>query len=50
MKLPDSQKTTVASVLIFGLLGALAGALLIAVNADFLLKTVFVVMGVITVI
>jgi len=48
MQLPDSKKSTFASLLIFGLFGLLAGALLIALNADFLLKIIFVVMGVIT--
>lgn len=48
MQLPDSKKSTLASLLIFGLFGLLAGALLIVLNADFLLKIIFVVMGVIT--
>lgn len=48
MQLPDSKKSTLASLLIFGLFGLLAGALLIVLNADFLLKVIFVVMGVIT--
>ncbi|MBQ2734820.1 MAG: hypothetical protein IJF33_03215 [Clostridia bacterium] len=49
MHLPDSKKTTLAGVLIFGLFGLLIGILLIALNADFLLNVVFVVMGVITI-
>ncbi len=49
MKLPDSKKATLAGVLIFGLLGLLAGVLLIALNTDFLLEIIFVVMGIITI-
>lgn len=49
MQLPDSKKTTLAGVLVFGLFGLLAGILLIALSADFLLNVVFVVMGIVTV-
>lgn len=50
MKLPDSKKATIASILTFGLLGLLTGTLLIALNTDFLLKIVFVVMGVVVIV
>ena len=50
MHLPDSKKTTLAGVLIFGLFGRLVGILLIALNADFLLNIVFVIMGGITIV
>ena len=49
MKLPNSKQTTLASILTFGLLGLLAGILLIALDTAFLIKIVFVVMGVVTV-
>lgn len=49
MQLPDSKKTTLAGVLIFGLLGLFIGILLIALNAEFLLNVVFVVMGIVTI-
>lgn len=49
MKLPQVKKASLISVLIIGALGVLLGALLLAVNPDFILKILFVVMGVITV-
>ena len=50
MRLQETQKATLAATLILALLGILAGALLIVVPTDFLLKVVFIIMGVLTVI
>lgn len=50
MKLPNSKQTTLASILIFACLGLLTGMLLILIPTDFLLKAIFIVMGILTVV
>ena len=50
MKMNASQKLFGTGVLIFSLLGLLAGILLIALPVELLLKIVFVIVGVITVV
>ena len=50
MKLPNSKQTTIASILIFACLGLLSGMLLILSPTDFLIKAIFIVMGILTVV
>ena len=50
MKLPNSKQTTIASILIFACLGLLSGMLLILIPTDFLIKAIFIVMGILTVV
>jgi len=50
MKLPNSKQTTLASILIFAFLGLLTGMLLILISTDFLIKVIFIVMGILTVV
>ena len=50
MKLPNSKQTTLASILIFACLGLLTGMLLILIPTDFLIKVIFIVMGILTVV
>lgn len=49
MKMPSSKQTTLASILTFGIFGLLAGILLIALDTAFLIKIVFIVMGIVTI-
>lgn len=49
MNLPNIKKTSLVTILLIGVLGILLGALLLAIDPAFLLKILFVVMGIITV-
>lgn len=49
MNLPSVKKTSLIAILVIGALGVLCGALLLAIDPAFLLKVLFVVMGVLTV-
>ncbi len=49
MNLPNIKKVSLITTLLVGGLGILLGILLLAVNPDFLLKIIFVVMGIVTV-
>lgn len=50
MKLPNTKQATLASILIFAFLGLLTGMLLILISTDFLIKVIFIVMGILTVV
>ncbi len=50
MKTMDSNKYLWSSVIVFALLGVLAGILLLAIPAELLLDIIFVIMGIVTVI
>ena len=49
MNLPNIKKTSLVTILVIGALGILLGALLLAIDPAFLLKVLFVVMGIVTV-
>lgn len=49
MNLPNIKKTSLITILLIGVLGILLGVLLLAIDPAFLLKILFVVMGIITV-
>lgn len=49
MNLPKNKKTTLAAFLTFAIPAVLIGILLIALDAAFLLRIVFIVMGIVTV-
>lgn len=49
MNLPNIKKTSLVTILLIGVLGILLGVLLLAIDPAFLLKILFVVMGIITV-
>ena len=48
MKLPSIKKTSLFTILLIGALGVLFGILLLAIDPTFLLKVLFVVMGIVT--
>ncbi len=49
MKLPETKKFNLVTTLVVAALGILLGILLLSLNADLLLKIIFVVMGIVTV-
>ncbi|MBQ7335348.1 MAG: hypothetical protein IJW92_02610 [Clostridia bacterium] len=49
MNVKNNSKNTMTTALIYTVLGILVGILLIAISTDFLLKVVFVIMGIVTV-
>ena len=49
MNLPNIKKTSLFTILVIGALGILLGVLLLAIDPAFLLKVLFVVMGIVTV-
>lgn len=49
MNLPNIKKTSLVTILVIGALDILLGALLLAIDPAFLLKVLFVVMGIVTV-
>ena len=49
MNLPNIKKTSLITIFVIGALGILLGILLLAIDPNFLLKIIFVVMGIVTV-